>query len=76
LIIKTQTILISDVFLTNFLLQYTTVAQLSKDNSKAKDSDNATVVYCKRKFVKKTSDMNAGQVKVDYKNANDININE
>ena len=52
------------------------VAKLAKYNSKAKESGNATIVYCKRKFVKKLADMNAGQVKVDYKNSNDININE
>ena len=52
------------------------VAILAKKNSKAKDLDKATVVYCKRKFVKKLPGMNDGQVQVDYKNSNDININE
>ena len=52
------------------------VAKLSKDNSKAKDMESATVIYCKRKFVKKEPGMNDGQVKVDYINSNNININE
>ena len=50
------------------------VAELAKKNSKAKDKNQATVVYCQRKFVKKDPGMNDGQVKVDYINANDINI--
>jgi predicted ribosome quality control (RQC) complex YloA/Tae2 family protein len=49
-------------------------AELAKKNSKAKDKEHATVVYCQRKFVKKDPDMNDGQVKVDYVNAHDINI--
>jgi predicted ribosome quality control (RQC) complex YloA/Tae2 family protein len=52
------------------------VAKLSKDNSKAKDMESATVIYCKRKFVKKNPGMNDGQVKVDYINSNNIDINE
>lgn len=50
------------------------VAELAKRNSKAKDKDQATVVYCQRRFVKKDPGMNDGQVKVDYVNAHDINI--
>jgi predicted ribosome quality control (RQC) complex YloA/Tae2 family protein len=50
------------------------VAELAKKNSKAKDKEHATVVYCQRKFVKKDPDMNDGQVKVDYVNAHDINL--
>ena len=49
-------------------------AELAKKNSKAKDKDHATVVYCQRKFVKKDPGMNDGQVKVDYVNAHDINV--
>lgn len=45
------------------------VAELAKKNSKAKTQDKATVIYCKRKFVKKESNMNSGQVNVDRKNA-------
>ncbi len=48
------------------------VAQLAKKNSKADKEPQATVVYCKRKFVKKEPGMNDGQVKVDYINANEI----
>jgi len=50
------------------------VAELAKKNSKAKNTEGAHVVYCKRKFVKKNKGMNAGQVKVDYKNAQTIII--
>lgn len=49
-------------------------AELSKNNSKADKQDKATVVYCKRKFVKKEKGMNDGQVSVDYKNSNEIII--
>lgn len=49
------------------------VAQIAAKNSKAKDK--ATVVYCKAKFVKKEPNMNTGQVKVDYKNSNKIEVN-
>lgn len=52
------------------------VAELAKTNSKAKELDKATVVYCKSKFVKKSPGMNDGQVKVDYINSNNIDINE
>lgn len=47
-------------------------AELAKQNSKAKNENKATVVYCKRKFVKKESNMNPGQVRVDYINAHEI----
>jgi predicted ribosome quality control (RQC) complex YloA/Tae2 family protein len=50
-----------------------TVAQLAAKNSKAKG--DCVVVCCKAKFVKKLPDMNPGQVRVDYKNAEEININ-
>lgn len=49
-------------------------ASLAKRNSKAKSENSATVVYCQRKFVKKEPDMNDGQVKVDYVNAEEIVI--
>jgi len=50
-----------------------TVAELAAKNSKAKG--DCVVVCCKAKFVKKLPDMNPGQVRVDYKNAEEININ-
>ena len=49
-------------------------AQLAKKNSKAKNDPVAPIVYCKRKFVKKGSQMNDGQVQVDYVNAQEMNI--
>ena len=48
------------------------VAELAAKNSKAKG--DCVVVCCKAKFVKKESDMKPGQVKVDYKNAEEIKI--
>lgn len=48
------------------------VAELAAKNSKA--SGDCKVVCCKAKFVKKEPNMNPGQVKVDYKNAEEINI--
>lgn len=50
------------------------VSELAKKNSKGKNIDNQVVVYCKREFVKKSSEMNDGQVSVDYKNADNITI--
>lgn len=47
------------------------VASIAAKNSKSK-SDEVPVVYCKKKFVKKTPELNAGQVKVDYLNANEL----
>ena len=55
---------------TQEILRY--VAELAKKNSKASKEDNVTVVYCQRKFVKKESGMNEGQVRVDYINAYEI----
>lgn len=49
-------------------------AKIAKKNSKAKDEDMVTVVYCNRKFVKKEPGMNDGQVRVDYKNSHEIKI--
>jgi predicted ribosome quality control (RQC) complex YloA/Tae2 family protein len=48
------------------------VAHLAAKNSKAKDIVN--VVYCKSKFVKKSSDMKPGQVSIDYINSQQIQI--
>jgi predicted ribosome quality control (RQC) complex YloA/Tae2 family protein len=48
------------------------VAHLAAKNSKAKDIVN--VVYCKSKFVKKSSDMKPGQVSIDYINSQEIQI--
>lgn len=48
------------------------VAELAAKNSKAKE--DCVVICCKAKFVKKDSDMRPGQVKVDYKNVEEINI--
>lgn len=50
------------------------VAVIVKDNSKAKGTTNAVVVYCKRRFVSKKPVMNDGQVSVDYKNAHEVTI--
>jgi len=47
-------------------------AQLAKKNSKASKDDKATVVYCQKRFVKKESGMNDGQVKVDTINSDKI----
>jgi predicted ribosome quality control (RQC) complex YloA/Tae2 family protein len=49
-----------------------TAALLAKKNSKAKGDNQCIVVYCKKKFVKKKKGMNDGQVKVDYKNSEEI----
>lgn len=51
------------------------VAEIAKKNSKAKDKNNVTIVYCKAKFVKKEPGMNDGQVRVDYGNSNEIIVN-
>ena len=48
------------------------VAKIAAKNSKS--SGKTIVVYCKTKFVKKTSDMKDGQVSVDYNNANEIEV--
>ena len=48
------------------------VAELAAKNSKAKG--DCVVVCCKAKFVKKDPDMKPGQVKVDYRNAEEIKI--
>jgi hypothetical protein len=47
-------------------------AQLAKKNSKGSKESSVTVVYCQRRFVKKESGMNDGQVKVDYTNSYQI----
>jgi len=49
-------------------------AELAKKNSKASKDSKATVVYCQRRFVKKESNMNDGQVKVDYVNSYEIQV--
>lgn len=49
-------------------------ASLAKKNSKAPKDQQATVVYCQRKYVKKEPSMNDGQVRVDYINAEEISI--
>jgi predicted ribosome quality control (RQC) complex YloA/Tae2 family protein len=49
-------------------------AKIAKKNSKVKNDSLVSVVYCQRKFVKKESGMNDGQVKVDYKNSHEIQI--
>ena len=63
---------INDKYPTDFVLKH--AAELAKKNSKAKNEENVDIVYCKRKFVKKDSGMNDGQVKVDYINSQIINI--
>ena len=57
---------------TNSVIKY--AAELAKKNSKASKNSEVKVVYCKRKFVKKETGMNDGQVKVDYLNAHEIII--
>ena len=47
-------------------------AELAKKNSKGSKESSVTVVYCQRRFVKKESGMNDGQVKVDYTNSYQI----
>ena len=49
-------------------------AELAKNNSKAQKDQLVTVVYCQRKFVKKEPNMNPGQVRVDYRNSEEITI--
>lgn len=49
-------------------------ANFAKRNSKAKNEYSVKVVYCQRKFVKKEPGMNDGQVRVDYKNSEEITI--
>jgi predicted ribosome quality control (RQC) complex YloA/Tae2 family protein len=49
-------------------------AELAKKNSKADKNGQSVVVFCQLKFVKKEPGMNDGQVKVDYKNAEEISI--
>ena len=62
-------IIINDKLPTNEILKY--AAELAKKNSKSKD-EKSTVIYCQRKFVKKESGMNDGQVKVDHINSYEI----
>lgn len=50
-------------------------AKIAAKNSKSK-SDDVLVIYCKKKFVEKEEGMNDGQVKVDYKNSNEITVNK
>lgn len=49
-------------------------AELAKKNSKASKDENVRIVYCQTKFVTKGPNMNDGQVKVDYKNSEEIII--
>ncbi len=48
------------------------VAKIAAKNSKAQRGTKVKVVYCKAKFVTKSSDMNPGQVRVDYKNSEEV----
>jgi len=48
------------------------VAKIAAKNSKA--TATCTVVYCKAKFLSKTSDMKPGQVSVDYTNSQEIEV--
>ena len=48
-------------------------SEIIAKNSKVNGS--CIVICCKAKFIKKSSDMKDGQVQVDYKNAEEININ-
>ena len=51
------------------------VAQIAAKNSKSKE-DQICVVYCKKKYVKKTPELNPGQVKVDYNNSYEIFVSK
>jgi len=48
------------------------VSKLAAKNSKVPKGVKSKIVYCKAKFVKKTSDMKPGQVIVDYKNSQEV----
>ena len=48
------------------------VAKLAAKNSKSPKGSKSKIVYCKAKFVKKTSDMKPGQVIVDYINSEEV----
>lgn len=48
------------------------VSKLAAKNSKC--DKECVVVYCKAKFVTKDSNMKDGQVRVDYKNAEEIKV--
>lgn len=48
------------------------VAALAAKNSKA--TGTCKIVYCKAKFLSKTSDMKPGQVSVDYPNSEEIEV--
>jgi predicted ribosome quality control (RQC) complex YloA/Tae2 family protein len=61
---------IKDKLPTQEILKF--AADLAKKNSKAKNENQATVVYCKRRFVTKGNNMNPGQVRVDYVNSHEI----
>ena len=50
------------------------VAKLAVLHSRAKGKDIVKVVVCKAKFVKKERDMNDGQVRVDYNNADYFSV--
>jgi len=50
-------------------------AIIAAKNCKSQEN-KIKIVYCKKKFVTKKSGMNAGQVAVDYKNANEIIVNK
>lgn len=63
---------VRDKIPTEYLIKQ--VAEITKKNSKCDKAQSVTVVYCKRKFVKKEIGMSDGQVKVDYLNANEIVI--
>ena len=51
---------------------FSKVAKIAAKNSKA--TGTCAVVYCKSKFLSKTSDMKPGQVSVDYTNSQEIEI--
>lgn len=49
-------------------------AKIAKLNSKGKDLEKIRIVYCLKKYVSKTPEMNAGQVKVDHSNSKFIEL--
>ena len=48
--------------------------KIAKLNSKGKDLEKIRIVYCLKKYVSKTPEMNAGQVKVDHSNSKFIEL--
>ena len=74
IIIKTKEIISTKEMLIPTKEVLRKAAEFAKRNSKSPKGEKATIVYCQRKFVKKESGMNDGQVRVDYVNSYEIVI--